>query len=98
MTSGDRRLGAFEAAMAKPAGPGQSAVGVVERDDVLVTKLHIPRPRKEFLSRPRLLERLTEGITRELVLVCTPAGSARPACWPTGPDAGGRWPGSRWTR
>jgi LuxR family maltose regulon positive regulatory protein len=45
-----------------------------ERDVLLATKLHIPRSRPGFVARPRLAERLAEGTTRELVLVCTPAG------------------------
>jgi LuxR family transcriptional regulator, maltose regulon positive regulatory protein len=60
--------------MAEPTRPSLSAVEVAERDDLLATKLHVPRPRRDFLSRARLLERLTEGTARELTLVCTPAG------------------------
>jgi ATP/maltotriose-dependent transcriptional regulator MalT len=45
-----------------------------ERDVLLATKLHVPRPRPGFVPRPRLLARLVEGKERELVLVCTPAG------------------------
>jgi LuxR family maltose regulon positive regulatory protein len=45
-----------------------------ERDVLLATKLHVPRPRPGFVPRPRLLARLGEGKERELVLVCTPAG------------------------
>jgi ATP/maltotriose-dependent transcriptional regulator MalT len=45
-----------------------------ERDRLLATKLHVPRPRPGFLARPRLLERLTEGTAHELTLVCAPAG------------------------
>jgi LuxR family maltose regulon positive regulatory protein len=45
-----------------------------ERDVLLATKLHIPRPRPGFLARPQLTQRLAEGTARELVLVCTPAG------------------------
>jgi LuxR family transcriptional regulator, maltose regulon positive regulatory protein len=42
--------------------------------DVLATKLHVPRPRPGFVPRSRLLARLGDGMTRKLVLVCTPAG------------------------
>ena len=45
-----------------------------ERDRLLATKLHVPRPRPQFLARPRLLERLTEATARDLTLVCAPAG------------------------
>ncbi|HEV3505610.1 MAG TPA: hypothetical protein VG637_10075 [Actinomycetes bacterium] len=41
---------------------------------LLATKLHIPRPRPGLVARPRLLDRLGEGVSRQLVLVCTPAG------------------------
>jgi LuxR family transcriptional regulator, maltose regulon positive regulatory protein len=45
-----------------------------ERDRLLATKLHVPRPQPGFLARPRLLERLTKGTAHELTLVCAPAG------------------------
>ena len=45
-----------------------------ERDVLLATKLHVPRPRHGFVPRPRLLERLGEGTAHELTLVCAPAG------------------------
>ena len=45
-----------------------------ERDALLATKLHMPRLRPGLVRRPRLLASLTEGMARELVLVCTPAG------------------------
>ncbi|HEX8135837.1 MAG TPA: LuxR C-terminal-related transcriptional regulator, partial [Actinomycetes bacterium] len=41
---------------------------------LLATKLHIPRPRPDVLTRPALLERLTQATVRELTLVCAPAG------------------------
>ena len=34
----------------------------------------VPRLRPGFVPRPRLLERLAEGMGRDLVLLCTPAG------------------------
>lgn len=45
-----------------------------ERDRLLGTKLTVPRPRPEHLSRDRLTGTLDEGMGRDLVLVCTPAG------------------------
>ena len=45
-----------------------------ERDVLLATKLHVPGPRPDFVPRPRLAERLDEGLSRGLVLVCAPAG------------------------
>ena len=48
-----------------------------ERDVLLATKLHVPGPRPGFVPRPRLAERLDEGLRRGLVLVCAPAGSGK---------------------
>ena len=45
-----------------------------ERDRLLATKLHVPRPRPGFLARPRLLERINQGTAGALTLVCAPAG------------------------
>src|SRR5512135_503500 len=43
---------------------------------ILATKLHIPslRPAVGRVPRPRLLERLDEGLQRKLTLVSAPAG------------------------
>jgi len=41
---------------------------------LLTTKLHIPPVRPELVSRPRLIERLNEGLMRRLTLVSAPAG------------------------
>jgi LuxR family maltose regulon positive regulatory protein len=41
---------------------------------LLQTKLYIPPPRPEFISRPRLIERLNAGLDRKLTLVSAPAG------------------------
>jgi LuxR family maltose regulon positive regulatory protein len=61
---------------------------------ILSTKLHIPHPSSNLVSRPRLLERLNEGWNRKLTLVSAPAGygkttllsewiskSEMPFCW-----------------
>jgi len=45
-----------------------------ERDVLLATKLHMPRPHPDLVPRPRLAERLDEGLARGLMLVCAPAG------------------------
>ena len=58
--------------MAEPATTTPAAAP--ERAALLATKLHLPRPRAGLVARPRLLQRLTEGMGRSLVLVCTPAG------------------------
>ena len=41
---------------------------------ILATKLYIPRLRPKVVSRPRLLERLNEGLHRKLILISAPAG------------------------
>jgi len=41
---------------------------------ILVTKLFIPATRPELVTRPRLIERLDDGLNRKLALVSAPAG------------------------
>jgi len=41
---------------------------------ILATKLYIPRLRPNVVSRPRLIERLNEGLHRKLTLIAAPAG------------------------
>ena len=41
---------------------------------ILATKLYIPPPQPGVVLRPRLIERLKEGLDRRLTLVCAPAG------------------------
>src|SRR2546425_6377113 len=61
---------------------------------ILATKLYLPRLRPNVVSRPRLIERLNEGLHRKLTLIAAPAGfgkttlvsewlagGARPAAW-----------------
>ena len=45
-----------------------------ERDVLLATKLNVPGSRPDLVPRPRLAERLDEGLGEGLVLVCAPAG------------------------
>ena len=59
--------------MIEPPGAAPSEVAS-ERDVLLATKLHVPRPRPDLVPRPRLAERLDEGLARGLMLVCAPAG------------------------
>jgi LuxR family transcriptional regulator, maltose regulon positive regulatory protein len=41
---------------------------------ILATKLYIPPLRPHIVSRPRLIERLNEGLHRKLILISAPAG------------------------
>jgi LuxR family maltose regulon positive regulatory protein len=41
---------------------------------ILVTKLDIPPPRPKIVLRPRLIERLKEGLHHKLTLISAPAG------------------------
>jgi LuxR family maltose regulon positive regulatory protein len=41
---------------------------------LLQTKLYIPPSRPEYVSRPRLIERLNQGMARSLTLISAPAG------------------------
>ncbi|RPI83617.1 MAG: helix-turn-helix transcriptional regulator, partial [Chloroflexi bacterium] len=43
-------------------------------DELLSTKLFIPHPRPNLVSRPRLTERLHSGAERKLTLIAAPAG------------------------
>src|SRR5262250_2637681 len=80
--------------MAETPAAAPAGVAVSGHDVLLATKLHLPRPRPGFVPRPRLVSRLDEGLDRELVLVCAPAGygktvaladwarrSGRPVAW-----------------
>jgi LuxR family maltose regulon positive regulatory protein len=42
--------------------------------ELLRTKLFIPRPRKNLVSRPRLIECLNAGLDKKLTLIAAPAG------------------------
>ena len=41
---------------------------------VLLTKLHIPPPAKNLLTRRNLFVKLNEGLSKKLILVSAPAG------------------------
>ena len=60
--------------MAESPAAAQSRIAAPERDVLLATKLHVPAPWPDLVPRPRLAERLDEGLARGLVLVCAPAG------------------------
>src|SRR6266700_4623961 len=65
--------------MAEPFAVASAGVAAAERDVLLATKLHVPRPRPGFVPRPRLVQALGEGLARRLILVCAPAGFGKTA-------------------
>ncbi len=65
--------------MAERSAVGPPGVATSGQDVLLATKLHVPRPQPGFVSRPRLAGRLDEGLARQLILVCAPAGSGKTA-------------------
>jgi LuxR family transcriptional regulator, maltose regulon positive regulatory protein len=61
---------------------------------ILATKLYLPRLRPNVVSRPRLLERLNEGLHRKLTLIAAPAGFGKTtlvSAWVTGCDRQEAW-------
>ncbi len=43
-------------------------------DPLLATKLHVPRPRPHLVHRPRLVQRLQQGMEQALTLISAPVG------------------------
>src|SRR5713101_9139096 len=61
---------------------------------ILATKLYIPPLRPKVVSRPRLLERLNEGLHRKLTLIAAPAGFGKTtlvSAWVAGCDRQVAW-------
>src|ERR1700690_3218219 len=61
---------------------------------ILATKLHIPRPRPKVVVRPRLIERLNQGLHRKLTLISAPAGFGKTTLiseWLAGCDRPTAW-------
>jgi len=46
----------------------------IDHTPLITTKLHMPRPRAQLVSRSQLAERLQQGMTDALTLVSAPAG------------------------
>ncbi len=46
----------------------------IPQSTLLTTKMRIPQPRPDCVSRPRLIQRLNQGLTTPLTLVSAPAG------------------------
>jgi LuxR family maltose regulon positive regulatory protein len=59
-------------------------------DQLLATKLHVPRVRSDVVVRPRLAERLAEGLQGDLTVVCAPAGFGKTALLADWTRRGGR--------
>ena len=77
--------------MVRSRAPSPHDAEAGERADLLATKLNLPQPRPDHLGRARLIERLNQGMAREVILVCTPAGFGKTtmlAEW----AAGAGWP------
>jgi LuxR family transcriptional regulator, maltose regulon positive regulatory protein len=95
-------------AMTEPSAAASSRATASGRDVLLATKLHVPGLGPDLVPRPRLMERLDEGLGRGLVLVCAPAGygktvllagwaqRARPAAAWLSLDAGDNDPARFW--
>ena len=81
-------LGGGPATVGRPAAPAKAALS--GPDVLLVTKLHVPRPRPGFVPRPRLAQALDEGLAKGRVLVCAPAGSGKTALLADWARGGGR--------
>ena len=60
--------------MTEPSAVASAQAAASGRDVLLATKLHMPGLGPGLVPRPRLTERLDEGLGRGLVLVCAPAG------------------------
>jgi LuxR family maltose regulon positive regulatory protein len=60
--------------MAEPPTAPLDLAAPGARDELLATKVNLPRTRPDRLARSRLVQRLDEGMGQPLVLVCTPAG------------------------
>jgi LuxR family maltose regulon positive regulatory protein len=65
--------------MGEPTTLAPLGNGLVGLDALLATKLHVPRTRRGLVARPRLVDRLTEGLQGELTVVCAPAGFGKTA-------------------
>ena len=100
-TTGDRRTtedrratGADRPAVTPtPEGPRrvEGASEAVQEIPLLTTKLYAPPPRPGPVPRPRLTQRLNEGLTRKLTLISAPAGFGKTTLigeWRSAPPAG----------
>ena len=54
--------------------PARPAFADLPADLLLATKLRVPRPRPHLVHRPRLIQRLEQGMERALTLISAPVG------------------------
>jgi LuxR family maltose regulon positive regulatory protein len=77
--------------------PAVAETQVQSLNQLLVTKLHIPSSCQSLVPRPRLLERLNQGMERNLTLISAPAGFGKTTLlceWlrsPAGKDVPAAW-------
>ncbi|HZD71992.1 MAG TPA: tetratricopeptide repeat protein, partial [Actinomycetes bacterium] len=76
--------------MAEPPAMTPVRVAASQQDALLATKLYVPGPQPGLVARPRLVERLEEGLVRGLVLVCAPAGFGKSSLLADWARRGGR--------
>jgi LuxR family maltose regulon positive regulatory protein len=76
--------------VAEPPSTSPVEVAASQQDALLATKLHVPGPQPGFVARPRLVERLEEGLARGLLLVCAPAGFGKTSLLADWARRGGR--------
>lgn len=60
--------------MVGPVEPGRDPGGSHMREELVGTKLTVPRVRQDRLPRARLVEALDRAMSRGVILVCCPAG------------------------
>jgi LuxR family maltose regulon positive regulatory protein len=83
-----------ERVLTNHAGDTENGYNCSMSTPILTTKLYIPPPRPNVVLRPRLTERLNQGLHRKLTLIAAPAGfgktmlasmwiagCGRPAAW-----------------
>src|SRR3982075_2510942 len=61
---------------------------------ILATKLYIPPPPPRVVLRPRLVERLNEGLRRKVTLISAPAGFGKTtlvSAWAAGSERQVAW-------
>jgi LuxR family maltose regulon positive regulatory protein len=93
LPKGPRRVGAGDG-MTEPPASSPDVAATRARDELLTTKVNIPRTRPDRLARSQLLVRLNEGMDRKLILLCAPAGFGKTtllADWATSANGAVAW-------